>query len=102
MPKTSTPLLENEVVPLYYDKDRDGLSRGWVMRMKNALLAAGAKFTAARMVREYTDRFYIPSMEGSLDGDDPPMRGSTQRPYPAPVQESHDQSSNVGKSQRDE
>jgi starch phosphorylase len=68
-------LLENEVVPLYYDKDKDGLSRGWVLRMKNALLAAGSEFTASRMVREYTDRFYIPSMEGSLSGDDPPNAG---------------------------
>jgi starch phosphorylase len=68
-------LLEKEVVPLYYDRDKNGLSAGWVTRMKNALLTAGSGFTASRMVREYTNRFYIPSMEGSQYGDDPPDTG---------------------------
>jgi starch phosphorylase len=68
-------LLEREVVPLYYEREKDGLPRGWVFRMKHALLAAGSEFTASRMVREYTDRFYVPSMIGSLEGDDPPDAG---------------------------
>jgi starch phosphorylase len=68
-------LLEQEVVPLFYEKNQDGVSSGWILRMKHALLAAGSKFTASRMVQEYTDRFYVPSMEGPLDGDDPPYEG---------------------------
>lgn len=68
-------LLEEEVVPLFYENDQDGLSRGWILRMKHALLAAGSEFTASRMVKEYTERFYVPSMEGPLDGDDPPHEG---------------------------
>jgi starch phosphorylase len=65
-------LLEREVVPLYYQKNQQGVSRGWVERMKHALLVSGTRFTAARMLKEYTEKSYIPSMEGNLEGDDPP------------------------------
>jgi starch phosphorylase len=68
-------LLEREVVPLYYERDKSGLSRGWVLRMKHALFTAGAHFTAARMLREYTERCYVPAIQGRLDGDDPPTSG---------------------------
>jgi len=68
-------LLEREVVPLYYEKDKRGLSKGWVLRMKHALYAAGARFTAARMLQEYTEKCYIPSIQGTLEGDDPPVAG---------------------------
>jgi glycogen phosphorylase len=66
-------MLEREVVPLFYERDKDGLSRGWLLRMKHALLEAGSRFTAARMVREYTKQAYVPSFEGTLEGDDPPI-----------------------------
>jgi len=68
-------LLEREVVPLFYEKDRGGLSTGWVQRMKHALYVAGARFTAARMVREYTQNGYGPCFGGGVEGDDPPSRG---------------------------
>jgi starch phosphorylase len=68
-------LLEREVVPLYYEKNRGGTSKGWVLRMKHALHVAGARFTAARMIREYTQKCYLPAFEGSTEGDDPPSRG---------------------------
>jgi len=68
-------LLEREVVPLFYDKDKEGVSEGWVMKMRHALYTAGSRFTAGRMVREYTEKCYIPSTQGSLEGDDPPVSG---------------------------
>lgn len=68
-------LLERKVVPLYYEKEKGGESEGWVLRMKHALYTAGARFTAGRMVREYTEKSYIPSSRGSLEGDDPPTPG---------------------------
>ncbi len=68
-------LLEREVVPLFYERDRDGIPRGWLVSMKHALLEAGLRFTAARMVREYTERAYIPCFEGRTDGDEPPSIG---------------------------
>ena len=66
-------LLEREVVPLFYERDRENLPRGWLMRMKHALHESGARFTAARMLREYAERCYVPAMRGSMEGDDPPQ-----------------------------
>ena len=68
-------LLEREVVPLYYERDKAGLSRGWLFRMKHALFTAGARFTASRMIKEYTEKCYIPATQGQLEGDDPPTGG---------------------------
>ncbi len=65
-------LLEREVVPMYYDRDDDGIPREWLARMKQALRVAGAGFTASRMVQEYAKDYYVPALEGSLEGDDPP------------------------------
>jgi len=65
-------LLEREVVPMYYERDEDGLPRRWIRMMKEALRVGGTHFTTARMVREYTDRFYVPALGGSTEGDDPP------------------------------
>ncbi len=65
-------ILEKEVIPLYYDRDSEGLARGWVERMKHALYEAGKHFTAARMVREYAEAYYQPALQGIREGDDPP------------------------------
>ena len=65
-------ILEQEVVPLYYDRDGDGLPREWLRRMKHALFEAGMHFTAARMVREYAQGYYLPALRGDRGNDDPP------------------------------
>jgi glycogen phosphorylase len=66
-------LLEQEVVPLYYDRDAQGVPRGWVEKMKHAMHAAGTRFTAQRMVRQYLDEFYVPAIRGEMSpSDDPP------------------------------
>ncbi|MBN1954512.1 MAG: alpha-glucan family phosphorylase [Anaerolineae bacterium] len=54
-------LLEEEVVPLFYKRDADGIPRGWVQIMKEAIRTAAPLFCTRRMVREYTERFYIPA-----------------------------------------
>src|SRR5881409_2234922 len=65
-------LLETEVVPLFYDRDAESVPRGWVEKMKHAVRAAGARFTAQRMVREYLTEYYLPAMRGEPSADDPP------------------------------
>jgi len=65
-------ILEQEIVPLYYDRDEEGLPREWLKRMKHALFEAGLHFTAARMVKEYTRNYYIPTLRGDEESDDPP------------------------------
>jgi starch phosphorylase len=64
-------LLEQEVVPLFYDRDPQGVPRGWVEKMKHAMHAAGERFTAQRMVRQYVTEYYEPAIRGQMP-DDPP------------------------------
>ncbi len=54
-------MLENEVVAMFYARGRDGLPREWVRRMKNAMRTVCPVFNAYRMVKEYTERLYLPS-----------------------------------------
>ncbi len=65
-------LLEQEIVPLYYDRDERDVPVRWVRHMKHALRTTGQRFTAQRMVSEYARDYYVPSLEGSYEGDDPP------------------------------
>jgi len=51
-------LLENEVIPLFYDRDATGIPHGWCDKVKAALVTCGAAFTATRMLRDYTERMY--------------------------------------------
>ncbi|MCA1791256.1 MAG: alpha-glucan family phosphorylase [Thioalkalivibrio sp.] len=65
-------ILEREVVPLFYDQDEQGVPHGFVHYMKHALRVAGHRFTARRMVQDYTSNFYVKALSGVLDHDDPP------------------------------
>ena len=56
-------LLENEVVPLFYERDADGLPRGWIAMMKNSIRVLSPVFSAERMLKQYTERFYLPMAE---------------------------------------
>ena len=56
-------LLENEVVPLYYDRDRLGVPRLWVKKVKEAIKSISPAFNASRMMREYTRQMYLPALK---------------------------------------
>jgi starch phosphorylase len=58
-------VLRDEVVPLYYDRDRDGLPRQWIARMKCAIRTLGWRFSADRMVMDYVRSSYIPAAGGT-------------------------------------
>lgn len=51
-------LMEREVVPLFYDRDENGIPRGWVRRIKRAMRTLIPRFTAERMVRDYVGQMY--------------------------------------------
>jgi starch phosphorylase len=55
-------LLERDVVPAFYDRGEDQLPRRWIAMMKSAIGALCHFFNTHRMVREYTERFYLPAM----------------------------------------
>ena len=65
-------LLEDQIVPLYYTRNAQGVPLGWVEKMRHALRLAGSKFTARRMLRDYVQEYYAPAIYGETSGDDPP------------------------------
>ena len=52
-------ILEQEVVPLFYTRDPDGIPHGWVTIVKNAIRTNAPRFSARRMLKEYAERFYV-------------------------------------------
>lgn len=56
-------ILEHEVVPLFYDRGRDRLPRGWIARMKAAMRNLCPMFNANRVASEYVERCYLPSFD---------------------------------------
>jgi starch phosphorylase len=57
--------LREEVIPLYYQRDHDGLPRGWIKRMKRTIRTLGWRFNADRMVMDYTSKCYVPAAGGT-------------------------------------
>ena len=57
--------LENEVIPLFYERDVDGLPRGWIQRMMNSISSLAWRFSAHRMVMDYTKAAYLPAAGGA-------------------------------------
>ena len=53
-------LLEQEVVPAFYDRDADGLPRAWLARIRASIRTLAPAFCAGRMLHEYLERIYAP------------------------------------------
>jgi len=53
--------LENQIIPLYYDRDDEGVPHGWVARMKRTIRTLGWRFNTDRMVIDYTNNCYLPA-----------------------------------------
>ncbi len=56
-------LLEDEIVPLFYNRDRDGIPRGWVEMMRETMRSNVPQFSMRRMVKEYTTQLYVPALK---------------------------------------
>ena len=54
-------LLVREIVPLFYDRNTEGIPVEWINKMKDNWCSLGPFVTAARMVREYTSQLYEPA-----------------------------------------
>ncbi len=57
-------VLSEEVIPLYYDRDADGLPQRWIERMKNSIYSLAYRFSAHRMVMDYVQQMYLPAAGG--------------------------------------
>ncbi len=60
-------LLENSIVPLFYDASADGGRHGWIERMRESIAAVAPRFNTNRMLTEYYERFYLPAHTRSAD-----------------------------------
>ncbi len=58
-------LLERDIVPAFYDRGVDGLPRRWLGMVQASLAKLSSAFNTHRMVREYTEYFYLPAAERS-------------------------------------
>jgi starch phosphorylase len=58
-------VLHDEVIPLFYQRNSDGLPLGWIKRMKRTIRTLGWRFNADRMVMDYTLKGYIPAAGGT-------------------------------------
>jgi starch phosphorylase len=53
-------VLTQEVIPLFYQRDAQGIPRQWIQRIRRAMVTLVPQFTTTRMVREYTEKYYLP------------------------------------------
>ncbi len=53
-------LLEEEVVPAFYERDAEGLPRRWMARMRASMANLAPRFSSVRMLQEYIERAYVP------------------------------------------
>ena len=52
--------LENKIIPMYYEKGENGLSKKWMETMKNSITSTGGKYSTSRMLVDYVKNLYIP------------------------------------------
>lgn len=55
--------LENEIIPLFYDRDANGIPVGWLKRVKDAIATLTPMYSTHRMVQDYANKLYIPAMQ---------------------------------------
>ena len=75
-------ILEQDVVPLYYMRDRDEIPRGWIQIVKDAIRTTAPRFSARRMVKEYMEVMYAPAASSPARSDVPRRRHSDAHDEP--------------------
>jgi starch phosphorylase len=56
-------LLENEVIPIFFDRDEHNVPTHWTGRMRSVLAQICPYFNTHRMVEEYVEQFYVPAIQ---------------------------------------
>jgi starch phosphorylase len=74
-------ILEEEVVPRYYEREKDGLPRAWVQLMRASIASTIWRFSTTRMLHEYTELMYLPAagIETPADAGTERQAGETER-----------------------
>jgi starch phosphorylase len=61
--KSLYDLLERDIIPLFYQRGRDGLPREWIKRMKDCMRQIGQSMSCHRMLMDYSNQFYFPALK---------------------------------------
>ncbi len=59
-------LLEQQIIPLFYERDQNGFPHGWIHMLKESIRSIVPRFSASRMVKEYASRMYVPASRQSV------------------------------------
>jgi starch phosphorylase len=60
-------LLEQEIVPAFYERDEDGVPSAWVEKMRESMARLTPEFSANRTVRQYTENYYLPGAKAAAE-----------------------------------
>ena len=60
-------ILENEILPMFFQRGEDGLPTEWMERVRNCIQKISPQFNAQRMIREYMHRLYEPAYQASIE-----------------------------------
>jgi len=55
-------------VPAYYERDKDGVPRGWLELMKESMASTVWQFSTSRMLQQYVEELYVPAAARSAEG----------------------------------
>ncbi|MCL2763031.1 MAG: alpha-glucan family phosphorylase, partial [Treponema sp.] len=58
-------LLERDIIPLFYQRGRDGLPREWIRKMKDCMRVIGQSMSSHRMLLDYSNQFYFPALKNA-------------------------------------
>ena len=53
-------ILENKIIPIYYNMNKSGYSEEWIDYMKNSIISTGGEYSTSRMLVDYTKKLYMP------------------------------------------
>jgi starch phosphorylase len=75
-------LLERAVVPKFYERDERGVPTRWVEMVRHTLQVLGPKVLASRMVRDYTQKYYLPAARALRASGEPGQSGAPEFAVP--------------------
>src|SRR5690606_9583112 len=56
-------LLEDEVIPGFYERDDQGIPRNWINKIKHSMANLTPQYSTSRTVMEYTEKYYLPAAQ---------------------------------------
>jgi starch phosphorylase len=82
-------ILEEELIPAYYERDADGLPARWAQLMRNSIASSIWRFSTTRMLHEYTERLYLPAAGVDVPLPAAGLAAPVPVPVPVPRAETH-------------